>query len=374
MQGRKFPKKIRRKWKTTRRKIPKPPYVVPSMAEALAVPKNGLKVVSTFTGAGGSCLGFIMAGYEMLWANEFIEAARETYAANFPNTPLDPRDIREVQPSEILEATGLEKGELDILEGSPPCSAFSMIGEREATWGKTGRYSDTEQRTDDLFFEFARILEGLQPKVFVAENVRGMVLGKAKGYFLDIKDRLRECGYKLAVRMVDAQWLGVPQHRERLIFVGVRNDLDAVPAFPTKLAHRYSLRDVLCEENYSFRGDSTPEELAEVRFERFAIGKEWLRLQQGETSYKYPSLIRPDPRMPCPCITQVGGEVSAASVAHPSEPRKFTIAELKLICSLPGDFKLVGSHKLQWERCGRAVPPFMMRAIAKAIAKGVLGV
>ncbi len=112
-----------------------------------------------------------------------------------------------------------------MLDGSPPCASFSTAGKREEGWGKVKLYSDARQRTDDLFFEYARILKGLQPKVFVAENVAGLVRGTAKGYFKLILAELKDCGYRVEARLLDARWLGVPQMRERVIFVGVRNDL-----------------------------------------------------------------------------------------------------------------------------------------------------
>ena len=225
--------------------IDKFPYRVPSMAEIAAVPDNGLRVVSTFSGCGGSCLGYRMAGYRVLWASEFIPAAAEVYRANHPTTPLDTRDIRKVQPAEILAATGLKVGEVDVVEGSPPCASFSTAGKREKHWGKAKPYSDTVQRVDDLFFEYIRLIEGLQPKVFVAENVSGLVKGVAKGYFLEILARLKACGYRVGVKVLDAQWLGVPQARQRTIFIGVREDLGKDPVFPKPLPYRHSLREAL---------------------------------------------------------------------------------------------------------------------------------
>ena len=163
--------------------MPKPIYKIPSMVEIEATPLNGFKVASTFSGCGGSCLGYRIAGYKVIYANEFIESARQTYKANHPNSYLDPSDIRKITADDILDKINLKKGELDLFDGSPPCAAFSIGGKREAGWGKEKNYSETTQRVDDLFFEYARILNGLQPKVFVAENVYGLVQGTAKGYF-----------------------------------------------------------------------------------------------------------------------------------------------------------------------------------------------
>jgi DNA (cytosine-5)-methyltransferase 1 len=158
---------------------------------------------------------------------------------------LSTEDIRKVRPEAILEATGLKVGELDAMEGSPPCASFSTAGKREKHWGKAKKYSDTVQRVDDLFFEYVRLLRGLQPKVFVAENVSGLVKGVAKGYFLEILGKLKACGYRVGCRVLDAQWLGVPQARQRTIFIGVREDLGKDPVFPKPLPYRYSLRDAL---------------------------------------------------------------------------------------------------------------------------------
>lgn len=336
------------------------------MVEIAAVRgSNGLSLVSTFSGCGGSCLGFEMAGYRVLWANEFVPAARETYARNHPGVVLDGRDIREVKPEEILEVAGLRVGELDVLEGSPPCASFSVVGKRERDWGKVKKYSDVEQRTDDLFFEYARILRGLMPKVFVAENVSGLVKGSSWGYFEEILRELRACGYRVRARVLDAQWLGVPQTRPRLIFVGVRDDLSIEPVHPSPLTYRYTVRDALAELRHD------PNELAghELRFSpRAAFFREWKSLLPGVWSDRYINFIRASPALPCPAVTAEGGAINgAASVTHPSEPRKFTIPELKRICSFPDDFELTGTFKQRWERLGRSVPPVMMFRVARTL-------
>ncbi len=173
--------------------LDKPAYRVPSMSEIAALPWNGFNVISTFSGCGGSSLGYKMAGFRVLWANEFIPAAQETYRANHPATILDTRDIRKVTVESVLEATGLKAGELDLFDGSPPCASFSTSGLREKAWGKVKDYSDTKQRVDDLFYEYTRLLKGLQPKVFIAENVSGLVKGTAKGQFIEILTALRAC-------------------------------------------------------------------------------------------------------------------------------------------------------------------------------------
>jgi DNA (cytosine-5)-methyltransferase 1 len=367
------------------------------MAEIAAVPGHGLRVASLFAGAGGSCLGYRMAGYRILWANEFIEAARHTYRANNPTTLLDPRDIRTIDPQDILTACDLVPGELDLLDGSPPCASFSTAGKRAKGWGQVKAYSDTKQRTDDLFFEYARLLEGLQPKVFVAENVSGLVKGVAKGYFKQILARLRACGYTVEARLLDAQWLGVPQARQRIFFVGVRADLPRAPAFPQPLPYRYSVRDALpwivrgkygptwrqadlpsptVSAGLSYKPETSHQNLelveAETDIARYAIGREWNTLQPGEKSAKYFSLQKPALDKPSPTMTAPASLISAAAIVHPLEKRYFSIAELKRLGSFPDDFQLTGTYAQQWERIGRAVPPVMMAHLARTIAEKVL--
>lgn len=353
------------------RDVSKPPYRVPTMGEVADLEPNGFKVVSTFSGAGGSCLGFRMAGYEVLWASEFVPAAREVYRLNHPDSHLDERDIREVKARDVLRQLGLKEGELDVLEGSPPCASFSMAGKREGGWGEVKQYSDTEQRVDDLFFEYARLLKGLRPKVFVAENVRGLTVGKAKGYFIEILEALEACGYVVEAQVLDAQWFGVPQRRQRVIFQGVRKDLGLVPCFPTPLPYRYSLREVL---GVTLATKFTQSELVAVTdIQAYAIGREARKLKPGEQSEKYLNLIRAHEDEPCPTVTQLGGSnPGVASVIHPNGTRKFMIDELKAICAFPPDFELTGSFGQQWERLGRAVPPLMMRAVAESVRDGVL--
>jgi DNA (cytosine-5)-methyltransferase 1 len=197
------------------------------MSQVRETPWNGLNIVSTFSGCGGTCLGYKMAGFRVLWASEFVGAAREVYALNHPDTILDERDIRSVEGRDVLSAIKMKVGEIDILEGSPPCSAFSTAGKMEESWHRTNRYSDTAQRTDDLFWEFARLVDQLQPKVFVAENVSGLVRGVSKGYFKQIYRILQDCGYRVDARLLDASWLGVPQARRRLFIQGIRRRLES---------------------------------------------------------------------------------------------------------------------------------------------------
>jgi DNA (cytosine-5)-methyltransferase 1 len=354
----------------------KPKYSIPSMEEVKKKKgTNGFTMVSTFSGCGGSCLGFEMAGYDLRWANEFIPEARETYRANHDGVILDGRDIREVKGSEILEAIRLKKGELDLFEGSPPCASFSTVGSREKGWGKVKAYSDSEQRADDLFFEYSRLIEETQPKTFIAENVSGLVRGTALGYFREILRDLRSKGYLVEAKLLDASWLGVPQARKRIIFVGVRNDLvdkyKVAPAFPSPFDYQYSLNEAL-EDTTPLEKYLDQETGMDISLDRYAIGSEWDRTPIGKISDKYLSLVKPHPLKPINTITATVGNVGAASVVHPTEKRKFTLEELRLLSSFPKDFELTGTYAQRCERIGRSVPPLMAKAIGEAIAEKIL--
>lgn len=345
----------------------KPRYNIPSMGEIKNIKAtNGLNVVSFFSGGGGSCLGFEMAGYKILSASEFVEEARNTYSLNHQGTPIDDRDIRQLRAKDVFELAGTDQ--IDVMEGSPPCAAFSTAGKRERGWGKVNSYSDTEQRSDDLFLEFARLLADIQPKVFVAENVKGLVLGSAKGYFKLILERLRRCGYQVEARVIDASYVGVPQARQRLIFVGTRNDLNLQPVFPKPLPYRYNLSEVIGSEPSNIDKETE----REISFERYAIYNEWLKLRNGESSEKYFQLVRPHKNKPVPTLTAGGGNIGSASITHPDYPRKFNLNELRLLSGFPADFQLTGTFEQRYERIGRAVPPLMMKSIAEAIHKGIL--
>lgn len=353
----------------------KPKYQIPTMKEISKVRgTNGFNLVSTFSGAGGACLGFEMAGFETLYANEFVEEARNTYKENHPNVFIDDKDIRKVSAKDILKIINLNAGEIDVFEGSPPCSSFSMAGKRDKKWGQSSDYSDTEnQITDDLFFEYIRILRGLKPKIFVAENVKGLVQGRAKGYFKEILKELKLSGYKVEVRLINSSMLGVPQSRERIFFIGVRNDLvnkyGISPVFPNPLKYEYGLEDVININDSNLIDEETKQNISLGN----AISKEWDKLPVGGQSSKYFQLVRSNPKYPVGTITASGGNLGLASITHPHFRKKFTLKELRAICSFPEDFILTGTYAQRWERLGRAVMPLVSFAIAQRLRDDILG-
>eukprot|EP00918_Siedleckia_nematoides_P069577 GHVU01151719.1.p1 GENE.GHVU01151719.1~~GHVU01151719.1.p1 ORF type:complete len:410 (+),score=60.17 GHVU01151719.1:22-1230(+) len=370
------------------------------MAEIVALPWCGLTCASTFAGAGGSSLGWRMAGFRVLYANEFVPIAQESYKANAaPYTVVDGRDVKKVTPEDVLRACNLAAGELDVLDGSPPCQAFSTSGRREKGWGTDREYEHGDaQRNEEMFDEFTRLRDGISPRAFVAENVSGLVKGVAKGWFLRILRDLKR-GYRVKVALLDAQWLGVPQARQRVVFVGVRDDLNADPAFPAPLPYNYSIRDALPwitrvthDTSGAYSTGVVTDRLsptitcggllpnachfkveAEADISRFAIGAEYDRLNPGQQSDRYFNLVRADADAPSPTIMSSSANyASAACVVHPTEKRKFSIAELKRLCGFPDDFVLTGTYGSQWERLGNSVPPIMMKFIAEVVRDQIL--
>lgn len=256
----------------------RPPYKVPLVREIHDLLWNGLVSVSSFSGCGGSGTGFRMAGWRVPYAIEFIPAAADSYAAN-SSAFVDRRDIREIKGSEILERLGIRRGELDCYEGSAPCASFSSAGSGQKDWGKTKRYSDSAQRTDDLFFEFCRLLDELHPRSFVAENVPGLIRGAAlEEYAHRITQLMGELGYRVRAQIMNAANYGVPQTRRRLIFIGIRADLGIEPTFPEpSTPEAYTVRDALeaVEEDY-------PEDIAESSMEGKAVGRTWYQLKAAQ--------------------------------------------------------------------------------------------
>lgn len=183
------------------------------------------KVFSTFACGGGSSMGYKLAGYEVLGCNEIDPEMMKLYKVNHHPKYTYLEDIRTFRNRTDLPE---ELYHLDILDGSPPCSVFSIAGQREDAWGKEKKFREgqAEQTLDDLFFEFIDLAKKLQPKVIIAENVKGLLIGSAKGYVLEIVNKFKEAGYTMQIFLLNAATMGVPQSRERVFFIGRRKDLN----------------------------------------------------------------------------------------------------------------------------------------------------
>ena len=351
--------------------------------------QNKFNVISTFAGGGGSSTGYRLAGGKILCINEFVKEARNTYHENYPNTPILPDDIKELEGKDLLEAANVGVGEVDILDGSPPCSAFSMAGAvvqgkgHSAGFGQVKKYSDDKkvENIEDLFFEFIRVAKDIQPKVIVGENVSGLLMGEAKNYYWRITNAFENIGYNVSSMLLDASHYGVPQTRKRVIFIAVRKDvtdvigltsLNIAGVFPEKNSEVVTCGKAFEDLNYD-------EEEIKMLTETFSKGSHF------ETASKMPldpkkvltgcdyhpkghhfNMKRVSRFKPSPTITASGGCI------HWSEMRKLALGETRRLTSLPEDFKLTGKWEQKSERMGRMVPPLMMKAIADSIYKKVL--
>lgn len=196
-----------------------------NLADFDQIPKNGKKVFSCFSCGGGSSMGYKLAGYEVIGNVEIDPRMEAVYKENHHPRHTFLMDIREFNK---LEEIPEELKDLDILDGSPPCSSFSMNGQRQRGWGKDKvfREGQAKQRLDDLFFSYIETIKKLKPKVYVAENVEGLIRGKARGYVNEIVKELQGAGYTVQLFLLDASRMGVPQKRMRTFFIGHREEME----------------------------------------------------------------------------------------------------------------------------------------------------
>lgn len=181
---------------------------------------NGLKVFSCFACGGGSTMGYKLAGYDVIGDLEIDNRMNKIYLANHNpkfNYVMDIRDFNQIPNSELPK----ELFNLDILDGSPPCTTFSMAGKREETWGKKKKFREgqKEQTLDDLSFIFIETANKLKPKFVVMENVEGLMKGNAWKYVQDIYKHFHKIGYRVKHWLVKGENMGVPQKRHRVIFI-----------------------------------------------------------------------------------------------------------------------------------------------------------
>lgn len=191
---------------------------------AKGIEKNDCTVFGTFICGGGSTMGYKLAGYNHLGGVEIDPPIADVYKINHSPKYLFLEDIRAFNQREDLPA---ELYNLDLLDGSPPCSSFSMAGNREKDWGKDKvfREGQAHQRLDDLVFVYIETIKKLQPKVALLENVKGLITGNAKAYVKKMKAEIEKAGYQVQIFLLNAASMGVPQKRERVFFICQRNDL-----------------------------------------------------------------------------------------------------------------------------------------------------
>lgn len=230
------------------------------------------------------------------------------------------------------------------------CKGYSTAGVREEGWNKEVEYSDgVMQRVDDLFDEYTRFLKALKPKCFIAENVAGLIKGTARGEFKDIYDDFVACGYKVKAAVIEPVKLGIPQTRDRLIFIGVRNDIPFDPVFPVPSGKIVTVKDVLPN-------------IAKIK----TVIKGLMKYVPADRAS--PTITASDYDTGENARFSSGGWIEDES----GRRRKYNLQELRRIMTFPDDFDLTGNPRQQWERLGRSHAPLQVYRIAKALRDNVL--
>lgn len=301
-------------------------------------------------------MGYKLAGYDVIGNCEIDEKINELYINNHHpkyNYRMDIRNFKNFDnlPDELYH--------LDILDGSPPCSTFSIAGDREKAWGKTKvfREGQATQTLDDLFFEFLDAAEKLKPKIIVAENVKGLIQGNAKGYVNEILKRISNIGYIPQIFLLNAAFMGVPQRRERVFIIARRKDLGL-----NNIQLHFNEKPIPFGEVTS--GGGKPIDKSSLLYKRWChrrptdknIGTINQRLI-GKDSNFGTQIYHAD---------KVANTLtSGGAYVRYDEPRFITDIDMVHIQTFPEDYNFMG-QSVQYV-CGMSVPPVMMARIAEQI-------
>jgi len=323
-------------------------------------------VFSCFACGGGSTMGYKLAGFDVLGCNEIDPKMIEAYKANHNPKyaylePIQTFKLRTDLPDELYN--------LDILDGSPPCSSFSMAGNREKDWGKDKVFREGQamQVLDTLFFDFIDLAKKLQPKVVIAENVKGLLLGEAKQYVIQIYKEFEKAGYNVQHWLLDASKMGVPQKRERVFFIALRNDL-CEPFMHQKdlftTAPKLELEFKEPEINFEKINDSLDSSIEQKKAGRVAL---WNICKKGEQFSKYhpKGHYFADYKLNytdiVPTITASVGD----GAWHPDFCRLLNRKELCRAGTYPQDYDFKGNEEQYL--IGMSVPPVMVAQIATEV-------
>lgn len=323
------------------------------LADPLVVPYHGAKVFGTFVCGGGSTMGYKLAGYHHLGGVEFTEHYSKVYRHNHKPEHFYLEDIREFNkrtnlPSELFN--------LDLLDGSPPCAAFSTAGAREKVWGKKSEYEGKQQVKDDLVYVYCETIEKLRPKVFILENVSGLNKGNAKVYLKNIVNRL-SANYNVQVFLLYAASMGIPQIRNRIFVIGARKDL-ALP----KLSLEFDCPQVNFDVTKKYWEH---EDNAKYSMEGRANGRFYEEIEIGGTHKKRFNMTRNSPIKPSYTIFETQSSLGSASICHPYQKRQLNLEEVRLLCTFPLDYDFLDINGISV--MGRSVLPVMMANISHQI-------
>lgn len=335
----------------------------------VTAPCQSMRTIELFAGAGGLGLGLEQAGFEAIGLVEFDQAAADTLKHNRPNWNVIHDDIANISQLDLEQYFQIQKGELDLLSGGAPCQAFSYAGKRLGL----------EDARGTLFYHYAVFLEKLQPKMFLFENVRGLLThdhGKTYETMLNI---FKEEGYTIQKLVLNAWDYGVAQKRERLITIGIRNDLIEHLHFQFPKPHEYKpvLRDILldCPQSEGTRYSLNKQAIFELvpaggywRDIPADIAKAYMKscwdMGGGRTGIlRRLSLDEPS------LTVLTSPSQKQTDRCHPLEARPFTIRENARCQSFPDDWFFCGSVGQQYKQVGNAVPVALAKEIGLEIKK-----
>jgi DNA (cytosine-5)-methyltransferase 1 len=321
------------------------------------IQKNNYNVFGTFICGGGSTMGYKLAGFNHLGGVEIDPPIADIYKTNHNPKHLYKLDIREFNKLKNLPT---ELFNLDILDGSPPCSTFSMAGSREKAWGKEKvfREGQTKQSLDDLVFVYCDTIIKLQPKVFLLENVKGIIQGNAKVYSKNIVKKMTDAGYNVQVFCLNAASMGVPQKRERVFFIGHKKEFNLPKLkleFNEKAINFGELKTT--ENGKAIKGKMLDLWKVKLTGEK-DLANACIR-QTGVRSY-FGTKIQYDNETPFTIIAS-----DSSPIVHNSKPFELSNKEIIKIGTYPLDynFKKIEPKYL----IGMSVPPVMTAQIANQI-------
>jgi len=331
-----------------------------NLSDLKEVEKNNLKVFSCFACGGGSTMGYKMSGFDVIGCNEIDPEMIQIYKENHnPKYAF----LESIETFKLRNDLPKELFELDILDGSPPCSSFSMAGSREKAWGKKKvfREGQAEQVLDDLFFHYIDLAKRLHPKVVVAENVKGMLQGNAKGYVKQIINLFNVVGYDVQLFLLNGATMGLPQARERVFFICRRKDLN----WPDlKLGFHEKPIPVSQLEMCRVGSDALSTKQSAIwdwcfRHNEKCGGKAHASLYGRRLMF---NTVKCRPSEPSPTIT------AGCNLLHWSEKRTLSTKEVVQISSFPYDYKFKSANLAKYQM-GMSVPPLMMHKISQQIYK-----
>ncbi|MFR4986986.1 MAG: DNA cytosine methyltransferase [Lachnospirales bacterium] len=329
------------------------------------------KSIELFAGAGGLALGLEMAGFEHIGLIEIDKSASKTLKINRPEWNVLCEDIEIVSHRDLEEEFGIKKYELDLLSGGAPCQSFSYAGKRLGL----------EDIRGTMFYHYATFLSKLQPKMFLFENVKGLLTHDKGKTFKTIFDIFIEQGYKVTYSVLNALDYGVAQKRERLIVIGIRNDLTNKVnfEFPKKYEKKLVLRDILknVPESECARYSKEKEEI----FKLVPPGGYWKDIDP-EIAQKYmkscwfmgggrTGILR---RLSLdePSLTVLTSpQMKQTERCHPIEVRPFSIRENARIQSFPDEWEFVGTISSKYKQIGNAVPCNLAKEIGIKIKEAL---